>query len=222
MKVSARGADGTRRHGSRRVILSARESGHAAERLAPPARRVVLWLLLVAAAAGCAPAQPPLGTLVESSGAPIPLRAGYWAQPEFQGARFRGGGLEDVSLGDIMDRGLAGVARSSFRGSAQFESQAEALASPSVDVVVVPTVDLLAMEPDPGGLGAKELTTVRIQWRVSDKAGRVLWSNMVVSQLREACVVQLCRKEFAERALREHFTAAGAEMRSFPWWQRPR
>jgi hypothetical protein len=35
---------------------------------------------------------------------------------------------------------------------------------------------------------------------------------MVVTQLREARVVQLCRKEFAERAVREHFAAAGAEM----------
>jgi len=192
------------------------------EWLAPRGCRVVLWLLLVATAAACAPARQPLGSLFESPGAPIPLRAGYWVQPEFQEARFRGGGLEDVSLGDIMERGLVEIARGSFRGSAQFESPAVGLASPSVDVVVVPTVDLFSMEPDPDGLGAKEITTVRMQWRVSDKTGRVLWSNMVVTQLREACVVQLCRKEFAERAVREHFAAAGAEMRSFPWWQRPR
>ncbi len=188
----------------------------------PRGCRVVAWLLLVATAAACTPAQQSLGSLFESPDAPIPLRAGYWAQPEFQDARFTGGGLEDVSFGDIMERGLIGLARSSFRGSAQFESRPAALASPSVDVVVVPTVDLFAMQPDPEGLGAKEITTVRMQWRVSDKAGRVLWSNMVVTQLRETCVIHLCRKAFAERAVREHFEAAGAEMRSFPWWQRPR
>jgi hypothetical protein len=182
----------------------------------------VAWLLLVATAAACAPAQQPLGSLFESPDAPIPLRAGYWVQPEFQAARFTGGGLEDVSFGDIMERGLIGLAQSSFRSSAQFESQPAALAAPSVDVVVVPTVDLFAMQPDPEGLGAREITTVRMQWRVSDKAGRVLWSNMVVTQLREACVVRLCRKAFAERAVREHFEAAGAQMRSFPWWQRSR
>ena len=204
------------------VMRPAQESSHAPVWFAPPGGRVALGLLLVATAAACAPARVPPESLFESPDAPIPLRAGYWAQPEFQAARFRGGGLEDVSFGDIMDTGLMGVARSSFRGSTQFESQAPALASPSVDVVVAPTIDLLSMEPDPDGLGAKQITTVRMQWRVSDKAGRVLWSNMVVSQLREACVVQLCRKEFAERAVREHFKAAGAEMRSFPWWQRAR
>jgi hypothetical protein len=179
-------------------------------------------LLLVTTTAACAPARQPLGSLVESPDAPIPLRAGYWAQPEFQDARFTGGGLEDASFGDIMERGLVGLARNSFRGSARFESRAAALASPSVDVMVAPTVDVLSISPDPEGLGAKEITTVRMQWRVSDKEGRVLWSNMVVTQLREACLVRLCRKQFAERAVREHFEAAGAEMRSFPWWQRPR
>jgi hypothetical protein len=182
----------------------------------------VLGLLLVTTTAACAPARQPLGSLVESPDAPIPLRAGYWVQPEFQDARFTGGGLEDVSFGDIMERGLAGLARSSFRGSARFDSRTAALASPSVDVVVVPTIELFTMTPDPEGLGPKQITTVRMQWRVSDKAGRVLWSNMVVTQLRETCVVPLCRKEFAERAVREHFQAAGAEMRSLPWWQRPR
>jgi hypothetical protein len=182
----------------------------------------VVWLLLVATAAACAPAQQPLGSLFESPSAPIPLRAGYLVQPEFEKARFEGHGLEDLSFGDIMERGLIGLAHSSFRGSALFESRPAALAAPSVDVVVVPTVDLFAMQPDPEGLGAKEITTVRIQWTVSDKAGRVLWSNMVVTQLRETCVVPLCRKAFAERAVREHFEVAGAEMRSFPWWQRSR
>lgn len=184
--------------------------------------RVVLLLALAAAAGACAPAQGSRGTLFDSPDAPIPLRAGYWAQPEFQDARFTGGGLGGVSFGDTMSRGLVTLARSSFRGSAQFASREEAVASPIVDVVIAPTIDTFTMDPDPEGLGAKDIATVRMQWRVSDKAGRVLWSNMVVTQRREACLVQWCRKEFAERAVREHFEAAGAELRSFPWWQRPR
>ncbi|HTU02349.1 MAG TPA: hypothetical protein VMG58_11055 [Candidatus Sulfotelmatobacter sp.] len=205
------------------AIRAARKSGHAAERAAPASCRVVFWLLLAVTGAGCAPAQLPMGSLYESSGAPIPLRAGYWMQqPEFRDARFTGDGLEDVSISDAMERGLVWLARSTFRGSAQFESQATALASPVIDVVVVPTIDHLAMEPDPDGLGPKKITTVRMQWSVTDKAGRVLWSNQVDTQLREACLVQLCRKELAERAVREHLEAAGAEMRSFPWWQRSR
>jgi hypothetical protein len=119
-----------------------------------------------------------------------------------------------------MESGLVGVARSTFHGSAQFESQAAALVSPIVDVVVVPTIGDLTMEPDPEGIGAKQITTIRMQWRVSNKAGRVLWSNLVVTQLRESCLVPRCRKQFAERAVREHFEAAGALMRSVPWWER--
>ena len=182
----------------------------------------MLWLLLAVATAACTPAPPPLGSAVESSTAPIPLRVGYWLPPEFQSARFTGGGLEDVSFGDIMDHGLADLGMSTFRSSSRFESQAAALASPNIDAVVVPAIELLAIARDPEGFGPKEISTVRMQWRVSDRTGRVLWSNMVVTQLREACLVELCRKEFAKRAVREHFEAAGAEMRSFPWWQRPR
>lgn len=182
----------------------------------------VLCLLLAVAGGGCASAQGSLGRLFESPDAPIPLRAGYWIQPEFQDARFTGGGLGDVSFGDVMARGLVGLARRSFRGSAQFGSREEAVASTIVDVVVQPTIDVFTMKPDPEGLGAKAIATVRMQWRVSDKAGGVLWSNMVVTEVREACLVQWCRKEFAERAVREHFEAAGAELRSLPWWQRPR
>jgi hypothetical protein len=78
------------------------------------------------------------GELVRINHAPIPLRAGYWVQLAFHDARFKGGGLGDVSLSDVMESGLVGVARSTFHGSAQFESQAAALASPIVDVVVVP------------------------------------------------------------------------------------
>jgi hypothetical protein len=63
----------------------------------------------------------------------------------------RGGGLEDVSFGDIMEHGLIGLARSSFRGSAQFQSRPAALASPSVDVVVVPTGRSLRHAAGPGG-----------------------------------------------------------------------
>jgi hypothetical protein len=191
-----------------------------AEWLAPVGRRIVFWLLLAATATACASAKAPMGSLFESSDAPIPLRAGYWAQLAFHDARFTGGGLGDVSLSDVMERGLVDLARSTFHGSAQFESQAAALASPIVDVVVVPTIGQLAMEPDPEGVGAKQITTVRMQWRVSDKAGRVLWSEVVVTQLRESCLILRCRKQFAERAVREHFETAGALMRSLPWWER--
>jgi len=159
--------------------------------------------------------------LFESPDAPIPLRAGYWAQqPAFQNARFTGGGVEDVSLSTTIESGLVALARSTFRGSAQFESQAAALTSPIVDVVVVPTIGHLAMEKDPDGFGVKQIATVRMEWRVSDKTGRVLWSNVVVTQWRAACLVQRCRQQFAERAVREHIEAAGAHMRSLPWWER--
>ena len=202
------------------VIRPAPESAHVAEWLAPVSRRLVFWLLLAATATACASARAPMGSLYESSAAPIPLRAGYWVQLAFHDARFTGGGLGDVSLSDAMETGLVDLARSTFRGSAQFESQAAALASPIVDVVVVPTIGHLTMEPDPEGIGAKQLTTIRMQWRVSDKTGKVLWSNLVVTQLRESCLVPRCRKLFAERAVREHFEAAGALMRSLPWWER--
>ena len=202
------------------VIRPAPESAHMAKWLAPVGRRIVFWLLLAATATACASAKAPMGSLYESSDAPIPLRAGYWVQLAFHDARFKGGGLGDVSLSDVMESGLVGLARSTFHGSAQFESQEAALASPIVDVVVVPTVGDLTMEPDPEGIGAKQIATVRMQWRVSDKAGRVLWSEAVVTQLRESCLVQRCRKQFAERAVREHFETAGALMRSVPWWER--
>jgi hypothetical protein len=202
------------------VIRPVSEAAHVAEWLAPASRRIVFWLLLAATATACASAKVPVGSLHESSAAPIPMRAGYWAQLAFHDARFTGGGLGDVSLSDAMELGLVDLARSTFRGSAQFESQAAALASPIVDVVVVPTIGSLTMEPDPEGIGAKQLTTVRMEWRVSDKTGKVLWSNLVVTQLRESCLVQRCRKVFAERAVREHFEAAGALMRSLPWWER--
>ena len=181
------------------------------------ARGVVLWLLLAAAAAGCGP--PPLAGSVESSTSPIPLRVGYWRQPEFQTARFTGEGLGDVSFADTMEQGLNQLAINTFRSGEWFGSQAEALASPSIDAVVVPTIESLSIAKDPEGIGPKEISTVRMQWRVSDRTGKVLWSNMVVTQLREACLIDLCRKDFARRAVREHFEAAGAEMRSFPWWQ---
>jgi hypothetical protein len=61
-----------------------------------------------------------------------------------------------------------------------------------------------------------------MDWRVSDKAGRVLWHNLVVTERREVCVTQWCRNELAERAVREHFEAAAAQMASFPWWRSPR
>ena len=144
---------------------------------------------------------------------------GYWAQPEFQTARFTGDGLEDVSVGDVMAQGLNQLALSTFRSGEWFGSQGAALASQNIDAVVVPTIELLSIARDPEGFGPKEISTVRMQWRVSDRTGKVLWSNMVVTQLREACLVDLCRKDFARRAVREHFEAAGAEMRSFPWWQ---
>lgn len=184
--------------------------------------RVALALALAVAAGACAPATGARGTLYESPSAPIPLRAGYWAQPEFQDARFTGGGLEGASFGDIMSRGLVGLARSSFRGSAEFQSREEAMASPLVDVIIAPTIDTFTMAPDPEVVGPRDIATVRMQWQVSDKTGRVLWSNLVVTQRRETCLVTWCRKEFAERAVREHFEAAGAELRSLPWWQRPR
>ncbi|HTY77541.1 MAG TPA: hypothetical protein VMI34_06975 [Candidatus Bathyarchaeia archaeon] len=188
----------------------------------PPMLETVLWLLLVATVTACgSAAQAPKGSLFESSDAPIPLRAGYWAQqPAFPNARFTGGGVEDVSLGATIESGLVALARSNFRDSAQFESQAEALASPIVDVVVVPTIGQLAMEKDPDGFGVKQIATVRMEWRVSDKTGRVLWSNMVIAQWRDSCLVQRCRQQFAERAVREHIEAAAALMRGHPWWER--
>ena len=133
------------------VIRPAPESAHMAEWLALVGRRIVFWLLLAATATACASAKAPMGSLFESSDAPIPLRAGYWVQLAFHDARFKGGELGDVSLSDVMESGLVGVARTTFHGSAQFESQAAALASPIVDVVVVPTVGDLTMEPDPEG-----------------------------------------------------------------------
>ena len=182
----------------------------------------VLWLLLVVTVTACGSApQVSKGSLFESADAPIPLRAGYWAeQPAFQNARFTGGGVEDVSLSATIENGLEALARSTFRGSAQFESQAAALASPIVDVVVVPTIGRLAVEKDPDGLGVKQLATVQMDWRVSDKTGRVLWSNVVVTQWRDSCLTQRCRQQFAERAVREHIEAAAAHMRSVPWWER--
>jgi hypothetical protein len=186
------------------------------------AGRLTTALVLAVVAAACGSTPPPLGSAVESSTAPIPLRVGYWVQPEFQSARFTGALPDNVSFGDIMEHGLAELATSTFRSSTRFGSQAEALASPNIDAVVVPTIEVLALEKDPEGLGLKEISTVRMQWRVSDRTGRVLWSNMVVSQLRESCLLELCRKDFARRSVREHFEAAGAVMRSLPWWQRSR
>ena len=186
-------------------------------------RRAVFWLVLAVVVAACAPTPPPpLGSAVVSSTAPIPLRVGYWVQPEFQSARFTGPLPGDLSFGDIMEHGIAEVATSNFRSSTRFGSQAEALASPNIDAVVVPTIELLAIDKDPDGFGLKEISTVRMQWRVSDKTGRVLWSNMVVSHLHESCLMERCRKDFARRAVREHFEAAGAVMRSLPWWERSR
>ncbi len=184
--------------------------------------RVALCVLLVVAVGGCTSTPVVLDTLSASPGAPIPLRAGYWVQPEFQDARFTDAGLADVAFGDIMARGIVELARRSFRESAQFGSRTEAMASPMVDVVVAPTIDAFTMKPDPEGAGAREIATVRMQWRVTDKTGRDLWSNLVVTERREACLIQWCRKELAERAVREHFEAAAAELGSFPWWQRPR
>ena len=112
------------------------------------------------------------------------------------------------------------LARSTFRGSAQFESQGAAVASPNVDVVVVPTIGHLTMEKDPDGLGVKQIANVQMEWRVSDKTGRVLWSNVVVTQWRDSCLTHRCRQQFAERAVKEHIEAAGAHMRSVPWWER--
>lgn len=184
--------------------------------------RVVLCMVLTFAAGGCASAPPaPIGTLTRSPAAPIPLRAGYWVPVEFQAARFTGGGVDDVAFGDIMASGLVALAQANFRESAQFASRGEAIASPLVDVVVAPTVDAFTMMTDPESL-TRELATVRIEWRITDKAGRVRWQNLVVTERREICVIQRCRKELAERAVREHFEAAAAEMRSAPWWQQPR
>ena len=127
-----------------------------------------------------------------------------------------------MSFGDTMEHGLAELAKSTFRSSTRFGSQAEALASPNIDAVVVPTIEVLALEKDPDGLGLKEISTVRMQWRVSDRTGRVLWSNMVVNHLRDSCMTLLCRKDLARRSVKEHFEAAAALMRSLPWWERPR
>ena len=180
-------------------------------------------MVLAAVATACAPTPPPpVGSAVVSSTAPIPMRVGYWMQPEFRSARFRGALPDDVSFGDIMDHGLAELAKSTFRSSTRFGSQAEALASPNIDAVVVPTIEVLSLEKDPDGLALKEISTVRMQWRVSDRTGRVLWSNMVVNHLRDSCITLLCRKDFARRSVKEHFEAAGAVMRSLPWWERPR
>jgi hypothetical protein len=184
--------------------------------------RVVPGLMLWVAAAGCAATPGPPGAMFSSPDAPIPLRAGYWLSPRFEDARFTGGLVGDAAFGDVMREGLIDLARSTFRASAQFESREMALASPTVDVVVAPTIESLSVAKDPEGLGARDLSTVRMRWHVSDKAGAVLWSNVVVTQLRETCLVALCREQFAKRALKEHFQAAGAEMRSVPWWQRGR
>ena len=186
------------------------------------AHGAVLAVLLALSGAACAKTPPPSGGTVESSTAPIPLRVGYWEQPAFQTARFTGEGLADVSFGDVIEHGLADLGISTFRSAAWFGSQAEAIQSPNIDAVVVPTIESLSIAKDPEGLGPREISTVRMQWQVSDRTGRVLWSNMVVTQLREACLIDLCRRDFARRAVREHFEAAGAEMRSFPWWQRSR
>jgi hypothetical protein len=187
------------------------------------ASRLTTALVLAVVAAACAPTPPPpLGSAVVSSTAPIPLRVGYWVQPEFQSARFTGPLPGDLSFGDIMEHGIAELATSNFRGSTRFGSQAEALASPNIDAVVVPTIELLAIDKDPEGFGLKEISTVRMQWRVSDRTGRVLWSNMVVNHLRESCMTLLCRKDFARRSVKEHFEAAAAVMRSLPWWERSR
>ena len=40
--------------------------------------------------------------------------------------------------------------------------------------------------------------------------------------LHESCLLETCRKDFARRSVKEHFEAAGAVMRSLPWWERPR
>jgi hypothetical protein len=187
------------------------------------AGRLTAALVLAVVAAACAPTPPPpLGSAVESSTAPIPLRVGYWVQPAFQSARFTAALPGDMSFGDIMEHGLAELATSNFRSSTRFGSQAEALASPNIDAVVVPTIELLAIDKDPEGFGLKEISTVRMQWRVSDRTGRVLWSNMVVNHLRESCMTLNCRKDFARRSVKEHFEAAAAVMRSLPWWQRSR
>ena len=186
------------------------------------ARRAVLAVLLALLGAACAKSPPPSGATVESATAPIPLRVGYWVQPAFQTARFTGEGLEDVSFGDVMEHGLAELGITTFRSAAWFGSQAEALESPNIDAAVVPTIQSMSIAKDPEGFGPKEISTVRMQWTVSDRTGRVLWTNMVVTQLREACLIDLCRRDFARRAVREHFEAAGAMMRSVPWWQRPR
>ena len=73
------------------VIRPAPESAHMARWLAPVGRRIVFWLLLAATATACASAKAPMESLHESSGAPIPLRAGYWVQMAFHDARFEGG-----------------------------------------------------------------------------------------------------------------------------------
>lgn len=187
-----------------------------------PARSAVFWLVLTVVAAACAPTPPPLGSAVESPTAPIPLRVGYWVHPEFQSARFTGALPGGVSLGDIMEHGLAELATSNFRSSTRFGSQAQAVAAPNIDAVVVPTIEVLALNKDPEGFGLKEISTVQMQWRVLDRTGRVLWSNMVVTHLRDSCLLESCRIDFARRAVKEHFEAAGAVMRSLPWWQRPR
>ena len=142
-------------------------------------RNAVFWLVLAVVAVACAPTPPPMGSAVESSTAPIPLRVGCWAQPEFRSARFRGALPDDVSFGDIMDHGLAELVKSTFRSSTRFGSQAEALASPNIDAVVVPAIEVLALEKDPEGMGLKEISTVQMQWRCRTRragcSGRTWW-----------------------------------------------
>src|SRR5262249_3151415 len=139
------------------------------------AGRVTAALVPAVGPAACAPTPPPpLGSAVASSTPPLPLRVGYLGRPAVQSPRLPRPVPADLSVSDIMEHGIAELAKSNFRSSTRFGSQAEALASPNIDAVVVPTIELLAIDKDPDGFGLKEISTVRMQWRVSDRTGRVL------------------------------------------------
>lgn len=151
----------------------------------------------------------------------IPIRVGYYLQPEYCNLRYFKmtlGGSTNLFIGETMCNGIETMLRTAFRDVVKLSSIDADMKSQMIKAVVIP--EIIAIDINIPAMTTKDETTlIKMKWTIIDAEKNILWTDTITGEAHKFCMTTYCRRGMMEVAIQDQFQKAFESVLKQEWWE---
>jgi len=179
---------------------------------------ICIILVVLLSLNACAP--PPLRTSPISSlntthREKIPLRVGYYIQPEYCAWIWRADPpyIYSYFFGETICNGVETMLVTAFRDVVRLSSVNTDLKSQNINALVAPEILQVDINTN------RNTVFIKMKWTIRDDDNNILWADTITGSAHEICMAKWCRIRIVESAFQEQFQKAFESVLRQEWWQ---